>query len=56
MLSVGEILGLRLTTSHNLYFYINLIKDIREAIEAGNYASFRRSRIAELAEGVENLC
>lgn len=55
MLSVGEILGLRLTTSHNLHFYINLIKDIREAIANHKYSSFRQQKLAELAEGVENL-
>ena len=35
LLKAEEILGLRLVTLHNLYFYINLMREIREAI-AGN--------------------
>jgi queuine tRNA-ribosyltransferase len=37
----GEILGARLNTIHNLYFYMNLMKKIREAIEMGTWAKFR---------------
>ena len=33
----GEILGIRLTTLHNLRFYLYLVESIRGAIEAGNY-------------------
>jgi queuine tRNA-ribosyltransferase len=55
MLSVGEILGLRLTTAHNLFFYVNLIKEIRAAIAENNYNSFRKNKLSELAEGPENL-
>ena len=54
-LAVGEILGLRLTTAHNLYFYISLIKEIRAAIQTGNYKSYRDKKLAEMSEGVENL-
>lgn len=55
MLSVGEILGLRLTTAHNLYFYINLIKDIREAIKRKQFESFRQEKKAEMREGPDSL-
>ena len=55
MLSVGEILGLRLTTAHNLYFYINLIKDIRQAIEGKRYQQFRHEKLAQMSEGVQSL-
>ncbi|MCD6162330.1 MAG: tRNA guanosine(34) transglycosylase Tgt [candidate division Zixibacteria bacterium] len=55
MLSVGEILGLRLTTAHNLYFYITLIKDIRKAIEESRYQSFKAYMLKELESGVEEL-
>lgn len=34
-----EILGHRLLTIHNLHFLINLMRRIREAIKAGNFAS-----------------
>jgi queuine tRNA-ribosyltransferase len=32
----GEILGPRLATLHNLYYYQKLMKDLRAAIAAGN--------------------
>ncbi|MCP4410148.1 MAG: tRNA guanosine(34) transglycosylase Tgt [Gammaproteobacteria bacterium] len=35
-----EILGARLNTLHNLYYYQQLMKAIRQAIEAGRYAEF----------------
>ena len=36
----GEILGARLNTIHNLYYFQELMRWIREAIEAGRYAQF----------------
>ncbi|MET0049228.1 MAG: tRNA guanosine(34) transglycosylase Tgt [Sedimenticola sp.] len=36
----NEILGARLNTIHNLYYYQTLMRNIREAIEAGRFASF----------------
>lgn len=37
---VGEILGSRLNTIHNVYYYQQLMADTRAAIEAGTFASF----------------
>jgi len=37
---IGEILGARLNTIHNLYYYQQLMGEIRAAIEAGDYAGF----------------
>jgi queuine tRNA-ribosyltransferase len=56
LLSVGEILGARLTTAHNLYFYIHLIQEIRQAIKAKNYAIFRQQTLKNLTRGIEELC
>jgi len=36
----GEILGSRLNTIHNLYYYQKLMRDMREAIAAGRLADF----------------
>jgi queuine tRNA-ribosyltransferase len=36
----GEILGARLNTIHNLYFFQELMRDIRAAIEADSYGQF----------------
>jgi len=47
----GEILGARLNTIHNLHFYLQLMRDIRSAIEAGRFAEFDRDFRARLAGG-----
>ena len=39
----GEILGSRLNTIHNLYYFQELMREIRAAIENGNYAAFREN-------------
>jgi queuine tRNA-ribosyltransferase len=36
----GEILGARLNTIHNLHYYLELMADMRAAIEAGAFAAF----------------
>jgi len=37
----GEILSSRLNTIHNLYFYLNLMKEIREALEQERWPEYR---------------
>lgn len=37
-----EILGLRLVSLHNVYFYVKLMRDIREAIEHGKFEAFTK--------------
>ena len=38
----GEILGHELNAIHNLHHYLDLMRRIREAIEAGRFDAFRR--------------
>jgi queuine tRNA-ribosyltransferase len=38
----GEILGATLLSMHNLWFYQDLMKDIRAAIEQGRFAEFKK--------------
>jgi queuine tRNA-ribosyltransferase len=38
---VKEMLGVRLNTIHNLYFYAGLMEQIRQAIASGTFAGFR---------------
>ena len=45
LLKAKEMLGMRLCVIHNLYFYNHLMEDIRNAIEEGNYSSFKKERI-----------
>lgn len=42
LVKAEEILGLRLITLHNLHFYLGLMARVREEIEAGTFAEFRR--------------
>ena len=42
LLNVGEILGMRLLTLHNLHYYLNLAARIRSAIENGTFEELRR--------------
>jgi queuine tRNA-ribosyltransferase len=37
----NEILGARLNTLHNLFYYLSLMREMREAIEAGKLGEFR---------------
>jgi queuine tRNA-ribosyltransferase len=36
----GEILGARLNTIHNLHYYLQLMRDMRSAIDAGKFQAF----------------
>ena len=42
LLKAEEILGLRLVSLHNLHFYLNLMTQVREAMDAGTFADFRQ--------------
>ncbi|MEA3149002.1 MAG: queuine tRNA-ribosyltransferase [Verrucomicrobiota bacterium] len=47
LIKAEEILGLRLITTHNLHFYMNLMRRIREAIEGGTFATFRERFVGQ---------
>lgn len=49
-----EMLGGRLAVLHNLYFYNTLAKRIREAIERGEFNSFRRKYSERLANKLDD--
>ena len=42
----NEILGSRLNTIHNLYFYLDLMRSLRQAIAAGRLAAFARDYLS----------
>jgi len=46
LILANEILGLRLTTLHNLHFMLNLMREIREAILAGTFAALKEKFLA----------
>ena len=50
----GEVLGARLNTIHNLYYYQELMCEIRAAIKAGRLQSFVTEFYAMIAQGIDS--
>ncbi len=48
----GEMLGPMLTSIHNLHYYLNLMKEVREALDQGRFAQFKQQFAADRARGV----
>ena len=48
----GEMLGPMLATVHNLHYYLNLMKEVRANLEAGQLAAFVQQFRADRARGV----
>lgn len=51
LLKSGEMTGMRLCSIHNLRYYNRLMENIRDAIEKGEYDSFKNEAIAKIKEG-----
>lgn len=51
LLKAKEMLGMRLCVLHNLYFYNKMMEEIREAIEEGRYASYKKQKLAGMENG-----
>lgn len=49
----GEILGAQLNTIHNLHYYLELMGEMRAAIETGTFDAFRKRFAEDRARGVE---
>ncbi len=45
LLKAKEMLGMRLCVLHNLYYYNHLMEEIRAALEAGQYAQYKKQRL-----------
>jgi queuine tRNA-ribosyltransferase len=43
----NEILSATLAAIHNVHFYLNMMKDVRQAIEAGDFAAFKKNFLEE---------
>ena len=48
----GEMLGPMLASIHNLHYYLNLMRELREALDAGTFAEFVCRFRADRARGV----
>jgi queuine tRNA-ribosyltransferase len=48
----GEMLGPMLTTIHNLHYYLNLMREVRESLEAGQFSAWTAQFKADRARGL----
>lgn len=51
LLKAKEMLGLRLCVLHNLYFYNTMMTEIREALEQGQFAAYKRRKLEGMQAG-----
>jgi queuine tRNA-ribosyltransferase len=49
----GEMLGPMLTTIHNLHYYLHLMQEVRDALDAGRFEAFRAQFKADRARGID---
>ena len=51
LLKAKEMLGMRLLVLHNLYFYNLMMEEIRDAIDAGRYQSYKEEKLYGMKQG-----
>ena len=51
LLKAEEALGLRFCVMHNLYYYNSLMEKIRDALDSGQFAAFKKNALEEMQEG-----
>lgn len=51
LMKAKEMLGMRLLVLHNLYFYNHLMEDIRNALDEGRFAQFKKEKLEEMSCG-----
>lgn len=51
LLKAKEMLGMRLCVLHNLYFYNTMMTEIRNALDEGRFASYKKAKLDSMAEG-----
>ena len=50
LLKAKEMLGMRLCVLHNLYFYNTMMSEIRDAIDAGRYQSYKEEKLYGMSQ------
>ncbi|MCR5669985.1 MAG: tRNA guanosine(34) transglycosylase Tgt [Butyrivibrio sp.] len=50
LLKAGEMLGMRLCVLHNLYFYNHMMKEIRDALDEGRFAQYKKNKLEGMLE------
>ena len=51
LLKAKEMLGMRLCVLHNLYFYNHMMEEIREALDEGRFAEYKKMRLEGFLRG-----
>ena len=51
LLKAKEMLGMRLCVIHNLYFYNTMMEEIREALDNGCFAEYKKQKLANMLRG-----
>ena len=51
LLKAKEMLGMRLCVLHNLYFYNNMMEEIRNALDEGNFAAYKKAKLEGMNSG-----
>ncbi len=49
LLKAKEMLGMRLCVLHNLYFYNTMMTEIREALDQGRFAAYKKEKLERMA-------
>ena len=52
LLKANEMLGMRLAVIHNLYFYNNLMQEIRDNLDQGTFSEYKKEKVAEFSQRV----
>ena len=50
LLKAKEMLGMRLCVLHNLYFYNTMMQEIRDALDEGRFAEYKKQKLAGMEE------
>lgn len=53
LLKAKEMLGMRLCVLHNLYFYNTMMEEIRDALDQGRFAGYKRQKLENMAQPLE---
>ena len=51
LLKAKEMLGMRLCVLHNLYFYNHMMEEIRQSLDEGRFASYKKAKLESMEAG-----
>jgi len=53
LLKAKEMLGMRLCVLHNLYFYNTMMEEIRDALDKGEFAAYKKQKLTSMSTPLE---